>query len=251
MNKARPDIGYFILALDDLLVQQPQEVNNVLSIIIEEFRNNKLKPLHCVNYNISEAESAFEYLQRAKNIGKVVITFPEAKKVKIDSTGSYLITGGLGGLGLEVARWLVKQGAKHLVLASRRLSQIEIPDVKIETVAIDISKKEDVQALMQKFGVEWPELKGIIHAAGIIEDGTLLTQNWDMFEKVFAPKVKGSWNLHEASLNKSLDFFILFSSVASLIGSPGQINYSSANAYMDALAYSTRQRLACFVHKLG
>ena len=130
-----------------------------------------------------------------------------------------MITGGLGGLGLKVAEWLAKQGAKHLVLAGRRISQkIEIPNATVETVAIDISQKPAVDALMQKFGTEWPELKGIIHAAGVIDDGNYLSsQDWSQFEKVFAPKIQGSWNLHEASLTKPLDFFVLFSSVASSI----------------------------------
>ncbi len=128
-----------------------------------------------VSFPITDAVSAFEYLQRAKNIGKVVLTFP-GKRFKIDPTASYLITGGLGGLGLKVAEWLaLLQGAKHLVLAGRNASQnIEIPNATIEAVAIDISQKPAVEALMHKFGKNWPELKGIIHAAGVIDDGVLI-----------------------------------------------------------------------------
>ncbi len=164
-------------------------------------------------------------------------------KIKIDPDGSYLITGGLGGLGKKVAEWLAKQGAKHLVLVGRNPSQkIEIPEVTVETATVDISQKPDVIALMQKFGNQWPELKGIIHAAGIIDDAILANQEWSRFEKVFAPKIQGSWNLHEASLTKPLDFFVLFSSLASSIGAPGQINYASANSYMDALAYFRHQQ---------
>ena len=95
--------------------------------------------------------------------------------MKIDPTGSYLITGGLGGLGLKVAEWLVKQGAKHLVLVSRRIpKKSKFPHATVETVAVDISQKPAVDALMQKFGSEWPELKGIIHAAGILDDGNFI-----------------------------------------------------------------------------
>ncbi len=242
MFEARPDIEYFILALDEMMLQNPKEVHGVLHIVIDQFAKNQFKPLSSVCFSILDAKNAFEYLQRAKNIGKVVLTFSESKQIKIDPAGSYLITGGLGGLGLKVAEWLVKQGAQHLVLAGRNISKpIDIPNVKIETAAVDISKKAAVDGMIQKFGKEWPELKGIIHAAGIIEDALLSSQDWSKFERVFAPKVQGSWNLHESSLNKSLDFFVLFSSVASSLGSPGQINYSSANAYMDALAYFRRE----------
>ena len=89
---------------------------------------------------------------------------------------------------------------------------------------------------MQKFGRSWPELKGIVHAAGMIEDAALLAQEWSSFERVFAPKMQGGWNLHQASLGKPLDFFVLFSSLASVIGSPGQSNYAAANAFLDGLA---------------
>ncbi len=237
MDKARSDIDYFILALDDLMVQQPQEVTPILKLVVEQFAKNKFKPLPYVTFTITDAERAFEYLQRAKNIGKVILTLPESKQLKIDPEGSYLITGAFGGLGQKVAEWLAKQGAKHLVLAGRKTTKkIEFPNAVAETIAIDISQRPSVDTLMQKFGTDWPPLKGIIHAAGVLDDGILSSQDWSRFENVFAPKVKGSWNLHEASLAKPLDFFVLFSSIASSIGSPSQINYSSANAYMDALA---------------
>ncbi len=164
-------------------------------------------------------------------------TLIKTKPFKINPEGSYLITGGLGGLGLKVSEWLVKHGAKHLVLAGRNISKtVEIPNATIEKIAVDISKKESVESLMKKFGNEWPELKGIVHAAGVLDDAPLLSQDWEKFEKVFAPKVAGSWNLHEASQGKPLDFFILFSSIASVLGSRGQSNYAAANSYLEALA---------------
>ncbi len=226
------------------MVQLPQEVNNILRIIIEQFGNNKLKPLHSANFDISNAENAFEYLQRAKNIGKVVLTFPK-KQFQIDATASYLITGGLGGLGRKVAQWMALQGAKHLVLIGRKASEkIEIPNATVETVAIDISQKAEVDKLLQKFGKEWPELKGIIHAAGVLDDATLLSQDWTKFEKVFAPKVQGTLNLHSASLDKPLNFFILFSSITSTLGGSGQSNYAAANAFLDCFAsYRDQQNL--------
>ncbi len=243
MHAIRPDIDYFILALDDMIVHQPQDVHKLLQTVTAQFAEGKFNALPSTCFPITDAESAFEYLQRAKNIGKVVLTLPEAKQLKIDPSGSYLITGGLGALGFKVAEWLAKQGAKHLVLSGRRISQkIEIPNATVETVAIDISQRPAVDALMQKFGRDWPELKGIIHAAGVLDDAILASQDWSKFEKVFAPKIQGSRNLHEASLTIPLDFFVLFSSVASSLGSPGQINYSSANAYMEALAYLRQEK---------
>ncbi len=168
----------------------------------------------------------------------------DRNELKIDPAGSYLITGGLGGLGLEVAKWLVKKGAIHLVLVGRRASQdISIPNATVVTATVDIAKNASVQELMQKFGNDWPELKGVIHAAGILGEGNYLpAQNWNQFEKVFAPKVQGSWNLHETSLTKPLDFFVLFSSLSSVLGLPRESDYAAANAYMDALAYLRREK---------
>ncbi len=206
------------------------------------------------NFPVKELQAADQegqvaYAQGIRYVSRLVHrqdfrqSLSEGKQFKTNPAGSYLIIGGLGGLGLKVAEWLAKQGAKHLVLAGRRNPQkIEFPNAIVETVAIDISQKPAVDALMLKFGSEWPELKGIIHTAGVNDDGILSSQDWSQFEKVFAPKIKGSWNLHEASLTKSLDFFVLFSSMASSLGSPGQINYSSANAYMDALAYFRQEK---------
>ncbi len=243
MHAMRPDILYSILALDEIALHQTEEMYNLFKTVIELFKQEKLKPLPCTCFSMTDAESAFEYLQRGKNIGKVILTIPESKQVKIDPNGSYLITGGLGGLGLKVAEWLAKQGAKHLVLVGRNPSQkIDIRGAAVEAIAMDISQRHDVDTLMQKFGCEWPELKGIIHAAGSIDDAIIPNQEWSHFEKVFAPKIQGSWNLHETSLTKPLDFFVLFSSLASSMGSPGQINYASANSYMDALAYFRHQQ---------
>lgn len=95
---------------------------------------------------------------------------------------------------------------------------------------------------MDKFGKNWPQLKGIIHAAGILEDATLLSQDRPKFERVLAPKVQGSWNLHTASLSKSLDFFVLYSSIAATLGAPGQSNYAAANAFLDGLAHYRHQQ---------
>ncbi len=243
IKEARPDIDYFIFALDEMMIHQLEEVAKLLQDISREFHNKNYHPLQIECFPIAEAQTAFEYLQRAKNIGKVILTIPERTQLKIDPAGSYLITGGFGGLGQKVAEWLIGQGAKHIVLAGRKISQTgEFPTVKIEPIAIDISQKSEVISLMQKFGTEWPELKGIVHAAGLLDDGIIQSQNWSRFEKVFAPKIQGSWNLHEASLSKPLDFLILFSSLASIIGNPGQTNYAAANAYLDALAYYRREK---------
>ncbi|MFB1483782.1 SDR family NAD(P)-dependent oxidoreductase [Corallococcus sp. RDP092CA] len=161
---------------------------------------------------------------------------------------AYLITGGSGGLGLLVARWLVEHGARHLVLLGRRdMSQLQ-PDVadlrragaRIDLVRGDVSDASTCRSVVSRLTHEGIPLRGVIHAAGVLEDGALRQQTWARFATVLAPKVLGAFNLHEATRDQPLDFFVLFSSTASLIGSAGQANHSAANAFLDALAHARR-----------
>ncbi len=175
---------------------------------------------------------------------------PQGQELTLRSDGCYLITGGLGSLGLLVAQWMVKQGARHLVLVGRRQASPEIQDVisqmqqkgvEVQIVQVDVADEGEMKRLFNDIRATMPPLLGIIHAAGVLDDGVLLKQNWERFHGVMAAKVKGAWNLHkltqELSLNSSLDFFVLFSSVAALLGSLGQGNYAAANSFMDALAH--------------
>lgn len=156
-----------------------------------------------------------------------------------------MLAGGLGGLGQKVAHWLARKGARHIVLTGRRdpsptaretISEIEQLGTRVIVRTADISKPDEVQQLIDLFGQdEVPPLRGIVQAAGVLQDGLLLNQSWDNFRQVMACKVAGSWNLHWAARDLPLDFFVCFSSIAAIIGSPGQGNYAAANAFMDAL----------------
>ena len=163
--------------------------------------------------------------------------------LKADST--YLITGGLGALGLRVAQWMVEQGVQHLVLTSRRgaspqaqeaIARLESLGAKVRVAQADVSNSDELSAIFELVKT-MPPLRGVIHAAGVLDDGILLEQDWQRFEQVMAPKVAGAWHLHRLTQELPLDFFVLFSSVASLLGSPGQGNYAAANAFMDVLAH--------------
>jgi NADP-dependent 3-hydroxy acid dehydrogenase YdfG/acyl carrier protein len=168
------------------------------------------------------------------------------KALTVDRNGTYLITGGLGGLGIEVARRLVERGAGHIVLVGRRkasfevaevIRQIEARSVNVEVISADVSREGDVARILQHIRDFMPPLKGIVHAAGVIDDGVLLRQDWQSFSKVMEPKVKGAWNLHALTRGMDLDFFVLFSSATSLLGNIGQGSYAAANAFLDALAH--------------
>ncbi|WP_434380751.1 SDR family NAD(P)-dependent oxidoreductase [Melittangium boletus] len=162
---------------------------------------------------------------------------------------TYLITGGLGGLGLEVAKWMVERGARHLMLVGRRapssaaeeaILELERAGAHVAVESVDVSREEDIVRLLHRIDVDAPPLRGIVHAAGVLDDGALEQQDRERFARVMDPKVAGAWNLHRLTRGLSLDFFVLFSSASATVGSPGQGNYAVANAFLDALVHERR-----------
>ena len=165
----------------------------------------------------------------------------------IRANATYLITGGLGVLGLQVAQWLVDQGAHSLVLVGRRapgeaalaaMRVMEQQGAQIQAAAVDVSDQASLQALVSSLG---NPLRGVIHAAGVAGFDPLHTLTADALAAVTRPKVAGAWLLHQLTANLELDFFVLFSSIASVWGSRAQAHYSAANRFLDALAHYRQQ----------
>jgi NAD(P)-dependent dehydrogenase (short-subunit alcohol dehydrogenase family) len=165
---------------------------------------------------------------------------------------TYLITGGMGGLGLNIARWMAKRGASHIVLLGRSnpsplalqvVERIRHAGTEVVIMQSDVSNPEQLKDVFGKIKKNLPPMSGVIHAAGLLDDGSLLNINTTRMKNVMAPKVEGTWNLHNLTKDLSLDFFVLFSSSVSVLGSPGQGNYAAANSYMDSMAH--------FRHHLG
>ncbi len=162
---------------------------------------------------------------------------------------TYLITGGLGSLGLKIAEWMAERGARRLVFTSRHRPQgqaaetvrgLEAKGVRAVVSIADITEEAELHRILGEVRAKMAPLRGIFHCAGMLDDGILDQMDWGRFSAVTAPKVKGSWLLHNATLNDELDHFVLFSSILSLIGSPGQSNYTAANAFLDALTEHRR-----------
>jgi acyl transferase domain-containing protein len=172
---------------------------------------------------------------------------PPAEAAPLDPDRTVLITGAPGALGSLVARHLAEGGARHLVLASRRgprgegatelRADLEASGGKVEIVACDVADPAAVDALVASIDTDHP-LGTVVHCAGVLDDATVLNLDRDRLERVLAPKVGGAWNLHRASADLDLERFVLFSSIAGVLGGPGQANYAAANAYLDALARS-------------
>ncbi|MBU8897887.1 SDR family NAD(P)-dependent oxidoreductase [Corallococcus sp. M34] len=173
---------------------------------------------------------------------RVAMSEPEPT---LSPDASYLVTGAFGGLGLAVVERLAERGARHLVLLGRREPQVEARarldalkarGVEVHVFACDVSRAESLQQCLDAGLKGRPPLRGVLHAAGVIDDGLFMQMTPERFATVFAAKVAGGWNLHQALRETQLDFFILFSSAASLIGSAGQAGYVAANAFLDGLA---------------
>ena len=159
--------------------------------------------------------------------------------------GAYLITGGLGALGRSVAEWLADQGAGHVVLLGRRapgdeacaaIERIAAIGTRVTVHQVDVADSREVQRLVSGMHTTDTPIRGVIHAAGVLDDGLLQAQTWERLRTVMAPKVAGAWNLHNATRDLELDFFVCFSSSTALLGAGGQANYAAANAFMDGLA---------------
>ncbi len=260
------NLSFTAIDLDRMLRERPQVVRSMFVELIEQFRDRKYQPLPRTVFPAGDVVGAFRYMQQRKNIGKVVVAMARnaAEVATGDETGpvanegslvrvngSYLITGGLGALGLQTARWLACQGARHLLLAGRSapgmaaeqvIAELAAIGVQVSLLQADVADLAQLQPALQSALESLPPLHGVVHAAGLLDDGVVMQLDRQRLARVLAPKLRGAWNLHVLTQACPLDFFILFSSVAPLLGSPGQANYAAGNAFLDALAHYRRQR---------
>ncbi|MBD2103367.1 type I polyketide synthase [Leptolyngbya sp. FACHB-261] len=171
---------------------------------------------------------------------------PNSTGVTFSAEGSYLVTGGLGALGLKVAQWMVAQGARQLVLTSRRgasaevqatLSQLEKAGARVLVAQADVASEGDMVKLLETIQTSMSPLRGIVHAAGVPGYEALKDMAPDTLNAVLRPKVVGTWLLHQLTQGLKLDFFVSFSSISSVWGSKGQAHYAAANYFLDGLAH--------------
>jgi len=251
MHSERADVGYFPFDLGEEEQDNLGLIQSMFAELVGRFEAGELAPLPHRVFDVRHAVDAFRFMQQARHVGKVVLRIapPSECDCRVRPTGSYLITGGLGALGLHVARWFVDHGAQHLVLTSRsgrvsKTAQATLGELKEAGATIEIVKSDAAVASDISQAVAAAEslapLHGVIHAAGVLDDGVLEKQSWERVEKVLAPKLLGALHLHEHTRDKPLDFFVCFSSIASLLGTPGQANYAAANAAMDHLMAARR-----------
>ena len=191
-----------------------------------------------------DSEDQVAWRERSRYVARLVSFRPVAKRKLELADGGFLITGGLGALGLRTAEWLVDHGARAITLAGRReptelaretIERIEAKGARMQVLRADVANYSEAAAVVAAANAEAP-LRGVVHAAGVLDDGVLTQQTWERFRRVMSPKVAGSWNLHLLTCSQPLDFFICFSSAAAVLAAAGQGNYVAANAFMDGLA---------------
>ncbi|KUI44755.1 polyketide synthase [Mycobacterium sp. GA-1199] len=248
MAATRPDIAYEIVALDLTALQNPDHVKRLLVEVSDGMASREWKPLPAEIYPITEARAAFRRMQQARHIGKIVLQVPDPLQPKPDR--SYLITGGLGAIGLRLAAYLAQLGACDIVLTSRReadaLTQRTIDEIterykcRIHTFPADIGDEDEVARLLDRIRADLPPLAGVAHLAGVLDDALLSQQGIDRFRTTLRPKAFGACHLDRLTQADDLDFFIVSSSVSSIFGSPGQANYATANALLDGLVARRR-----------
>jgi NADPH:quinone reductase-like Zn-dependent oxidoreductase/acyl carrier protein len=244
------EIAYHVIDLGDIAAKDPETLSRLLQDLVRDVEAGTLRPLPVTEFSFEDAADAYRYMAQARHIGKIVLTQSRCC-ADVLPHATYLITGGFGGIGTQLLRWLVRRGARHVVLVGRHapaeaareaIAWAESQGARVEARLADVAREADVSALLTAISASMPPLRGILHTAGVLDDGVLTEQTWDRFTCVLAPKTSGSWLLHEKTATLPLDFFVMFSSVASIFGAAGQANYAAANAFEDALAHERRRR---------
>ena len=253
----KDNISYFGIDADQLLTGRPALAARLFREVMALFREGVLSPLPWRAFPADRVVDAFRVMQQARHIGKVVVSMvgavPQVEQspetpipLRFDKNETWLVTGGLSGFGLESARWLAGRGVGHLVLLGRRglatpgaqeaIAALEAHGARVEAVACDIADRNALAKVIERIQKTLPPLKGVLHAAATFDDALLAQLDAERMTHVLRPKLLGAWHLHQLTLDIPLEHFVLYSSVTTFIGNPGQANYVAANAGLEGLA---------------
>ncbi len=258
MAPFRNNLSYFGVDLDQLLKSKRDFRQTVIPRVLQLIAEGVLRPLPMRVFAVSKARDAFRYMQKSEHTGKIVLSFDDADvrlprehapfTAKPDA--SYLVIGGISGLGLASAWWLADKGAKHLVLASRSgkptdealdtIGRLRARGVNVAVERVDIADEQALRTTLDSMSAHMPPLRGVIQAAMVLDDVPGEQMTPERFWRAASPKILGTWNLHRHTLDTPLDFFVMYSSATTCLGNPGQGNYAAGNAFMEALAQHRR-----------
>ncbi len=270
MRMFRKNLRFAAIDVDRLMLDDPHLTRELSKTCMDLLNEGILSPLPVTIFPYRDYAKALRLMTTGQHQGKLVLKTPNVDsgfpvsdiRPLFDTDATYLVTGGLGGFGLRLISYLVASGARHLTLLDRdpqrrrdaewvRLSSALVymdTECEIEIISGDVSIETEVQRCVQQ--IKRP-LKGVFHLAGALDDRLLDDMTIESLQSVFAPKASGALYLHNATANCPLDYFVLFSSTASALGNPGQINYSAANGFLDGLAIARHQQgLPCLTHNM-
>jgi phthiocerol/phenolphthiocerol synthesis type-I polyketide synthase C len=255
----RQNIAYFGIDADQLPARKPELCRSVIGEFVELLGQGVLTPLPHRSFRREEAVDAFRLMQGSGHIGKLVLqpgaarpAPAAARTFEVRPDASYLVTGGLTGFGLETARWLADQGARHLVLLGRRgdktpsaaeaAASLEAKGAAVRIFACDVADPAALEEVLRQVREGMPGLRGVVHAAMVVDDGLLSDLTPERLRTVLAPKLAGALNLDRLTEADPLDWLLLYSSATTVLGAPGQGGYVAANAALEAIARSRRAR---------
>jgi len=259
MTPFNHNITFSSVDLDRIYVDKPDVIINLVNTVTECFDKGYFSAIPTKVFSADKTIDAFRYMAQGKHIGKIVVKF-EDENVEVvadtkddsiySSQGSYLITGGTGGFGLEVVKWLSTKGVGKLILISRSgaaseecrqaIVDIQAKGTNVEALAINVTDYYAVKHLIEDIEQQGPPLRGVIHAATIYNDAFIKDMDEEKFATVMKPKIEGALNLYNCIKLLKLDFFVLFSSISSLVGNRGQANYVAANSFLDEFSHYAR-----------
>ncbi|WP_280343043.1 type I polyketide synthase [Nocardia abscessus] len=237
----------------DPAAADPRRLGEIVRSVMALFEQHALDALPHAVHGIDRAAEAFRAMSHRNHPGRIVLLGADtltAAGGDRSGDGTYLVTGGFGGLGAAAARWLVDRGARHLVLVGRRapdaagaqlLESLRAGGARVTAHQADVGDRASVAALLGAIAESgFPPLHGVVHCAGVLDDGVVTEQTWSRFETVLRPKYQAALHLDELTRDQPLELFVTYSSVAGVLGTPGQANYAAANAALDALAWRRR-----------
>lgn len=247
---ARPDADYHIVMVADEVAKARAEIAALYDQVISSIWSGALPALPHKVVPAANAVEAFADMQAGRHTGRLVLDFSVAHGLRFASDGTYLVTGGLRGLGPLIGEWLAEKGAGKIVLIGRRdadedgaarIKQMRSLGATVDCVQLDVTDRSGLEALFQRLDDQGVPIKGIIHSAGILADAPITGQDEETFRPVLDTKLGAAWTLHDLSLSRPVEQFILFSAGAALFGTPGQANHAAANTALDALAHYRRR----------
>ncbi len=258
LEPLRNNISFHVIDLAQHLQQKPQYVADMFSDLEKHFYAEDYVPLPNHTFPITEVVEAFRFMAAGKHIGKNVLNFevddiqigrPTEEGNRFRADGTYLITGGAGGFGLELAQWMHANGARHFALMSRsgpkeealeKIASLREDGGSVLDLRADVTSPNEVRSAVEQVQQSDNKLIGVVHGAMVLNDEFINNLDTEGFDRVLLPKVLGAWNLHEATLGIDLDDFICFSSFSAFIGAVKQSNYNAGNVFLDQLSYYRR-----------